>query len=284
MTTTERQPIQRNYLSNDERIRIEEEELARLKKEQSEAIGEQRDQDPTPEPEDEPDTPEEKTWKKRYGDLRRLEQSQKKEFEARIKELENKFATVQTPVELPKNKKELEEYKKNHPVVANILEEMAKEEAQKLFDSAKDKFDKYDEVTTELSRATAVKKVKKEHSDFDEIIEDDNFHSWIENQPEWFSTVIFDQYEDTKSIIKVIDVYKRENGLTASDRKEQEKENAKGISTRSRTTPDVDKMKGKLKESAIAAMSMREYESRYDEIQTALRSGNIIYDLSEGVR
>lgn len=275
--------IQRNYLSNDERIARDEEELERLKKEQSESNQRTPDENP-PEEEIPAETPEEKTWKGRYGDLRRHEQKQKKEFEDRIAVLEKKLEEVKNPAELPKSKKDLEEYKKKYPDVANLLVEMAKEEAQKLFKTAEDRFQKYDEVTEELSRAQAVRKVKKDHPDFDEIVDDDRFHKWIEQQPEWFSEVMFDQFEDTKSIVKVIDVYKRENGLTKAASKEQEKENAQGISTRTRPSPDVDATKGFIKESDIEKMSMREYETHYDKIQEARRSGKIIYDVSGGVR
>lgn len=286
MSNIERVGLDSNYLSNDERIARDEAELQRLKeKKDTDESGERTsDENKVEEKEIPADTPEEKTWKARYGDLRRHEQRQKKDFEARISELEKKIGEAQTPSELPKSKKDLEEYKKKYPDVANLLMEMAREEAQKLFDNAQDKFQRYDEVTEELSRAQAVKKVKKEHPDFDEIVAGDEFHAWINDQPEWFSNVMFDQHEDVKSIIKVLDVFKRENGLTKEAKKEKDKENAQGISTRSRPDPDADALKGTLKESDIERMSMREYEEHYEEIQKARRSGKIIYDVSGGVR
>ena len=75
--------------SRDEKIKKDEEELEKLKAEQkgekddSETGETKKDVDDTSEPK----SAEERSFKKRYGDLRRHQQTQQKEFESKIEEL-----------------------------------------------------------------------------------------------------------------------------------------------------------------------------------------------------
>lgn len=277
--------IDRKYLNNSDRIKQEEEELERLKEEATKS-GKDNNQEKNDEEEEEV-TGEEKTWKERYGNLRRHEQKQREDYEKTISDLKEKLETKAPvgEVELPKNKKELLEYKKNYPRVAKIIEDIAKEEAQKLFEAAEERISKYEEVTEELSYSQAMRKVKKSHPDFDDIVNDDDFHAWLREMPEWFNTTIYDQHEDTNSIVKVVDIYKKDVGLTKETLKEKEKEAATATGTkRTKPEPDADNLKGKIRESDLERMSEREYVERHDEIQKALREGNVIYDISGNAR
>ena len=73
--------------SNADRIKKEEDELEQLLAEQK-GQTEQVEQEPQ---EAEPANAEEKSFKKRYGDLRRHQQQKEKEYEDRIKALENQL-------------------------------------------------------------------------------------------------------------------------------------------------------------------------------------------------
>ena len=65
--------------TNEEKRKMEEEELEQLLKEQRGEVEEE-----TTEPEQEPENAEEKTFKKRYSDLRRHQQKQAEEFKEEI--------------------------------------------------------------------------------------------------------------------------------------------------------------------------------------------------------
>ena len=147
------------YLSNEERIKKDEEELLAMKKEALRAKGiepdeeSSEDQPSSEKPEAEPvqaesDTKqeekpeakaqeeddlgaEEKNFKKRYGDLRRHSQKKEEEFNAKIAALEAKLdkASKQELV-LPKTDEELEAWAKEYPDVAGIIESIADKKAK----------------------------------------------------------------------------------------------------------------------------------------------------------
>ena len=73
--------------TNEEKRKMEEEELEQMLKEQRGEVEE------TAEPEeDEPTTAEEKTFKKRYSDLRRHQQKQAEEFKTELAELKRQLS------------------------------------------------------------------------------------------------------------------------------------------------------------------------------------------------
>ena len=77
--------------SQEERVKRDEEELARLVEEQK-GTGETSEEE-TPS-EEEPTTAEEKTFKKRYGDLRRHTQEKEKQFQKQLDELKGQLESA----------------------------------------------------------------------------------------------------------------------------------------------------------------------------------------------
>ncbi len=69
---------------------------------------------------------EEKTFKKRYGDLRRHAQKQKAEFEKELADIRAQLAqTAQDQIKLPKSEEEIDAWAKEYPDVAAIVETIA---------------------------------------------------------------------------------------------------------------------------------------------------------------
>lgn len=287
--------IQKNYKNNKERIEEDEKELEEMRKQALAELNEddqENNDNQTQEKEEEESNnqqeqidEEEGNWKKRYSDLRRHQTKKEQELKARIEELEKKAQSTPdiTPQEMPKTKKELEEWRNKYPDIAAIVEEIAREQADEMFQEAKKQLDKYDEITSDLSYAQAMSKIRKAHSDLDSLLDDQKFHDWVESKPKWFGEMIYDQHEDTEAVIEILNIYKTENGLTKKAKKQSEKDAAKSVGTRSK--PDV-KTDGeaKLKESEIEAMTEREYESRYEEIKELRHKGMIEYDISGAAR
>ena len=107
--------------SNDERIK-KEEELEQLMKEQKGEVEEV---------EEEPASSEEKTFKKRYGDLRRHTQEKEREFQKQLEELKSQLDTAtRKEMQLPKSDEDLEAWAKEYPDVAAIIETIAAKKAQ----------------------------------------------------------------------------------------------------------------------------------------------------------
>ena len=87
-------------------IEDEEKELEELKQEQS---AEEKKAQKEAEDNIEPDNPEEKTFKKRYGDLRRHSQQQKQEYDEKLSTLESQLSEVtKSQMQLPKTEEEIE--------------------------------------------------------------------------------------------------------------------------------------------------------------------------------
>jgi hypothetical protein len=124
------------------------------------------------------------------------------------------------------------------------------------------------------------------HPDFDQIRDQEEFHDWVEQQPEWVQKALYENETDAKSAARAIDLYKADMGIKANkkSRKEEEKEAAKGFVAGKGSSPDKGTETGYIKESDVEKMSGREYEAKQEEIAAAIRAGKFIYDLSGAAR
>ena len=115
--------------THEDRIKKDEEELKKLLKEQTgdteKEEGTEENQDSTEEKE-EPKSAEERTFKKRYGDLRRHSQEKEKEYQKKLQDLEGQLATAtKKEMKLPKSDEDIEAWAKEYPDVAKIVETIA---------------------------------------------------------------------------------------------------------------------------------------------------------------
>lgn len=235
-----------------------------------------------PEEEEEKLSGEEKSFKKRYGDLRRHMADKEKEYKERIEALEKRLN--KESVVPPKSDEDLDAWAKKYPDVAGIVETIAKKKADEMVAGLEDKFREYDEMREETLRDRAYTRIREAHSDFDKLRDSDEFHDWAEKQPKWVSNALYENEDDADSVIRVIDLYKMDNNLTVRDKKKKDKEAATEVKARS--TPSIDSKGGskKIYESAVAKMSDKEYEENEENILEAMRSGNFVYDMSGGAR
>lgn len=265
------------------RIEKDEEELEQLIKKNR---GEETEEEPKAEPQEEakaePEeqlSAEEKSYKKRYGDLRR----HMNELTDRIKELE--AANKDGNIKPPKNEADVAAWMKKYPDVAAIVEAIADKKAAEKFAGAEARLKQIDAMSAEAERKKNESEIRAVHRDFDELRDSDKFHEWAAEQPKWVQDALYENADDPKSVIKVIDLYKYENGLDVKGRKAAAKEAASAVMTkRTKTDVDADGGSTKIYESQVQKMSAREYESRQDEIMEAIRKGNFIYDISGGAR
>jgi cell fate (sporulation/competence/biofilm development) regulator YlbF (YheA/YmcA/DUF963 family) len=70
----------------------------------------------------------------------------------------------------------------------------------------------------------------------------------------------------------------------AAKRNTNRKAAASTVSKGTRTSIDAKGVAGQIKESDVAKMSAKEFESRQDEIQEAMSSGKFVYDMSGAAR
>lgn len=225
-------------------------------------------------------SPEEASFKKRYGDLRRYMQQKEKEWEEKLEAVSKGKS-----IELPASDEDIKAWQEKYPQVAKIIETVAHKKAKEMFDKADARLKEFDDLAYEAEREKSLATIRKAHDDFDELRESQEFHDWADDQPKWVRDALYVNEDDPKSVIRVIDLYKVDKGITKGDKKRTEKEAAFGVLNKTqRTKVDADESGRKIKESQVAKMSMKEYEKREEEINEAIRSGNFIYDLSGGAR
>lgn len=227
-------------------------------------------------------SPEEKSFKKRYGDLRRHMQEKEKEWNERLEALE-KRKTKQNIVP-PKSDEDIEAWAQQYPDVAGIVEKIASQKAKEMFGKAEARLKELDEAHNEALRMKAENVIRKSHEDFDELRQSDEFHNWADEQPKWVKDALYENSDDPASVIRVIDLYKVDNGLTTAAKRNNRKAAASSVTKGTRTSIDTKGVSGQIKESDVARMSAKEFEARQDEIQAAMSSGKFVYDMSGAAR
>ena len=266
---------------NRKRIEEDEKEIQELEgKTQEEEVVEATEEET--EVEDKDLSREEKSFKKRYGDVRRHMQQKEKEWEEKFTALEARLG--QENIRPPKSDEDIETWAAEFPDVASIVETIAAKKAQEMFNKAEDRLQRLDAKEAEMSRSTAEQDIRKAHSDFDKLRSADEFHDWVDEQPKWVQDALYENSDDAASVIRVIDLYKVDNGMTKSDYAAKRKAAAKTVKKASKIEVEADDTAGSFKESDIARMSAKEYEKQEEEITNAIRSGKFIYDLSGNAR
>jgi hypothetical protein len=225
---------------------------------------------------------EEKSFKKRYGDLRRHMQQKEKEWDEKFEALQK--ASTKAGIVPPKSDEDIEEWTNKYPDVAGIVETIAAKKAQEMFEKADTRLKELDEAQAEAHRVKSENEIRKSHSDFDQLRESDEFHDWADAQPKWVRDALYENADDPASVVRVIDLYKSDKGLTKEDKKANRKAAASPVSKRSKTEVDVADANGSIRESEVARMSDKEFEERADEINKAMRNGKFVYDVSGNAR
>ena len=260
----------------------EQEELKRLEEERANVVQEQKDAE-ADKAETESLAPEEKTFKKRYGDLRRHAQQKEQELKDKIRELEGQISTAtKEAIKLPKSDDELAAWTKEYPDVAKVIETIATKKALELDKSMEDRLKAIAEKEAEAKRMTAESQLLQLHPDFEDIRNDEEFHSWVERQPSWVQKALYENETDARSAARAIDLYKVDMKI-ADTKKEKSDKGAASLVT-AKNTSNVAKTKSsqsnQWRESQVAKMKAHEYERNEKAIMEAIQSGNFIYDVS----
>ena len=279
-----------NHAKRKQRMEDEAKEIAKL---EAEARGEtpvdaEEEEEATQEAEtnteakEETLSAEEKSFKKRYGDLRRHMQDKEKEWDEKFKAFEERLK--KESIVPPKSDEDIEEWSKEYPDVAGIVETIAAKKAQEMFSKAEARMQEFDKIQTEAERTKAETLIRKSHEDFDDLRASDEFHNWVEEQPKWVQDALYENSDDPASVVRVIDLYKVDKGLTKSAKKAKAKDAASTVTKRTKTQVDVEDANDAIRESEVARMSDKEFEERSDEINKAIRSGKFVYDVSGKAR
>ena len=281
-TPTKKAFISRPY-SQEERLKKDEEELARLVEEQK---GSNETSEEKEEGEAEPTSAEEKTFKKRYGDLRRHTQEKEQQFQKQLNDLKSQLdKATKKEMKLPKSDEDIEAWAKDYPDVAKIVETIAMKKAMEQSKALEERVKVIDEMQISAVKDKAEAQLLSLHPDFNEIRESDDFHNWADEQPKWVQDALYENDNDARSAARAIDLYKGDRGIGKTNKTKSDTSAAKAVNTQStKTKIDADGSSNKIRESAVQKMSAKEYESKSESIMEAIRSGNFIYDISGNAR
>lgn len=262
--------------ANHERIKEEEEELKQLMEKKS-------NQEDTPDNEPEPDSAEERSFKKRYGDLRRHSQKQQLDLQKQIDELKTQLeAATKQSISLPKTEEELDAWANEYPDVAKIVETIAIKKAREQSKEFESRLQKINEMAEETAKQKAEAELMRLHPDFDQIREQDEFHDWVEKQPKWVQSALYDNETDAISAARAIDLFKADKGITAKQTKQSNKADsiaaARTVRTSNKSRPESESEEGLFYESQVEKMSSQEYERNQEAIIAAIRAGKFVYD------
>ena len=264
--------------TNEERQKKDEEELAQL-------VEENKTKPEEVEVEDDKNlSAEEKTFKKRYGDLRRHLQNKEKEYGDQLAEIKKQLdEATRKEIQLPKSDEDINAWAEKYPDVAAIVETIAIKKAKEQSEHLEARVREINEMQNNVSREKAEAQLLSMHPDFNEIKETDEFHAWADEQPKWVQDALYENETDARAAARAIDLYKADMGISEK-KKDTSKDVAKSVTTRStKSQPDTEAT-GMIKESDVNKMSAQDYEKNADMIMEAIRSGKFIYDLSGNAR
>ena len=289
---------------NEQKIKEAEKELSELLEDETEADQEESSSDSTEKPvqelSDEGDTKqketsktakaqedsdnltgEEKSFKKRYGDIRRHMASKEKEWTERLETLEGQLSkAAKNELVLPKSQDQIDAWAEKYPDVAGIVEAIADKKATERSLQLDVRLKEVEEMRASAKKEKAEVELMNLHPDFEKIRNDDAFHDWAEQQPKVYQDALYDNPDDVKSVARVIDMYKSDMGIKTK-KPSADKAAASSVKARGRTVVDAEESSKTLSESMVKAMTLKEYEDRQDEILNAMRSGKFIYDLKK---
>ena len=266
--------------TQEERVKRDEEELEELMK------AREGEAEEVEEVEAEPTSAEEKTFKKRYSDLRRHQQKQAEEFKTELAALKSQLeSATKKEMKLPKSDEDIEQWAADYPDVAAIVETIAMKKAREQSTALEERLKAIDEMHNSATKEKAEAALMQMHPDFGDIRDSDDFHEWADEQPKWVQDALYENDNDARSAARAIDLYKADRGIGKETKSKSNKGAAEAVSAKNkRSKPQTNEASTYLKESDVDKMSAHEYEKRSDEIMDAIRSGKFIYDLSGSAR
>ena len=228
--------------------------------------------------------PEEKTFKKRYGDLRRHNQGQVKTLEKALAEKEAELSAMQTEKFKPsKTTEEVDHFAEQNPDAFEIIKTVSGQQVNA-------ELEKVQALKAELeNERDAVKREKAEaiistaHPDWDEIKESESFHEWAETQSSLVQDGIYANSDDGALAAQIVSLYKMEADLpstTDSSAKRKLKEDASKLVSKASKgrAPSDGGSKRIYKNSEIDVMSLAEFDRLEEDILLAKQEGRIILD------
>ncbi len=227
-------------------------------------------------------TSEEHDYKKRYDDLKRHYDDKVNEFKQEINNLreavQKKVVDMPRGVQAPRTQEELEEFKERYPDVFEVVQTVSSIETEAQVAQLREELGTIKEREKELEKQKAYEELLRLQPDFDKIKADQDFLSWLEEQPASISNGIYKNNTDAKWAARVVDLYKADKGL---DQKKSKSSSAAEAVTRTparEVKTNATDGKKVWKASQIAKMKPHEFEKLESELDSARSEGRIDFN------
>ena len=219
-------------------------------------------------------------YKKRYDDLKKHYDTKLNEFRFREQELANKVQSAQPVYEAPKTQEDLERFKNEYPDVYEVVESVAHLQSENQMKTLNDKVNLIEAREQDIMRREAEKDLMEKHPDFQDLRNNDTFHEWAETQPEEIQHWIYENPSNASLAIKAIDLYKMEQGVSNSNKNQQQptssQKQASASQLISTKTTSVEAQEPKIwTQEEIAALPMDEFDRLESEIDLAIAEGRV---------
>ena len=220
-------------------------------------------------------------YKKRYDDLKSHYDRKQNENKQKLEELEakmrlaekNKAMADYTP---PKSDEDLEKFKKKYPDVYDVVETISQKQASRQVEALQDEVKTLRKREEDLVVQSAYRELLNAHPDFTELKDSPEFIEWLNTQPSSISDGVTKNSKDSKWAIRVVDLYKADNGLsksrpnsTTSAAQSVTKTKAKSVNVSGNSDKKI------WKASEIQKMNPNVYEKFENEIDIAFKEGRV---------
>jgi anion-transporting ArsA/GET3 family ATPase len=182
-------------------------------------------------------------YKKRYDDL-------KKHYDAKIEEFKGKETELLTLAKQasdgginykpPKTPEELEKFKEEYPDVYNVIESVAYSQADNKTKNLQSEVEELKKERVQLTKQKAEQELLRSHPDFMTIKSDEEFISWLEEQPPSIADGVLKNNTDAKWASRVLDLYKADKGIKRTS-KQKANSAADYVPTKKKAEPSKGK-------------------------------------------
>lgn len=229
--------------------------------------------------------PEEDTFRKRYGDLRRHAARREEELKKEIETLNERVR--EKTVVLPKTEEELSAWAGKYPDLYKIFETMIIKRESAATEKIKKELERVSGLEADLARERSMKELLRVHPDFEKIAKTEEFHEWLATKSKAIQTIMYEDHQDVNDAIDVVTMYKKTKGMDKvpdkTSKEDTRRKAAEAIPSKTRSAPSFEG-EHVFSESEVSAMSEREYLKHEAEITKQMANGKFKYDLSGAAR
>ena len=220
-------------------------------------------------------------YKKRYDDLKSHYDRKQNENKQKLEELEAKTRLAEKNKAMadyipPKSDADLEQFKKKYPDVYDVVETISQKQASRQVESLQEEVKSLRKREENLVVQSAYRELVNAHQDFTELKDSPDFIDWLNNQPSSISDGVTKNSKDSKWAIRVVDLYKADNGVSKSKpnfntsaAQSVTRTKAKSVNTSGNSDKRI------WKQSEIQRMNSRTYEKFESEIDAAFKEGRV---------